>query len=125
MGVKIHAVSTGARYRNLSLWFALVALVSLFFADIFLYQPDPWEEFGRIGWGMITPFWPDADELLMSALHTVSFALLGVAVSAALGSALPTRSMRSVTRGTVMPTRHWPELPGTTRSRMNGTHRLA
>ena len=77
--------STGARFRDLSLWFVLVAIVSLFFADIFLYQPDPWEEFTRIGWGMVTPFWPDANELLMSALHTVSFALLGVAVSAALG----------------------------------------
>ena len=50
--------STGARFRDLSLWFVLVAIVSLFFADIFLYQPDPWEEFTRIGWGMVTPFWP-------------------------------------------------------------------
>ncbi|MEC8103599.1 MAG: hypothetical protein VX133_07650, partial [Pseudomonadota bacterium] len=77
--------STGAGLRTLSLWFALVAIIALFFADIFLYQPDPWIELSRIGTGMVTPYWPDISELAISALHTISFALLGVAVSTCLG----------------------------------------
>ena len=33
--------STGARFRDLSLWFVLVAIVSLFFADIFCISLTP------------------------------------------------------------------------------------
>ena len=78
-------ISTGLRLRRLSLWLTLVAVASLFVADIYLYQPDPWAEFSRIGWGIVTPYWHDGSELISSALHTISFALLGVAVSAVLG----------------------------------------
>ncbi len=90
--------STGAGLRTLSLWFALVAIIALFFADIFLYQPDPWIELSRIGTGMVTPYWPDISELAISALHTISFALLGVAVSACLGVLLAMWFHRRVVR---------------------------
>ena len=80
--------STGRSLARLSGGFALVALLSLFIADIHFYRPDPWQELGRIGFGLITPYWPDIPELLLALAHTVAFALLAVAISAVLGLCL-------------------------------------
>lgn len=77
--------STARSLARLSGGFVLVALAALWIADIHLYRPDPWQELGRIGLGLITPYWPDIPELLLATLQTVAFALLAVAISAVLG----------------------------------------
>ncbi|MEK9713901.1 MAG: hypothetical protein VW258_15165 [Thalassolituus sp.] len=78
-------VSTASRLARLSGGFIVVAILSLFIADIHFYRPDPWQELGRIGLGLVTPYWPDIPELLLALGHTVAFALLAVAGSAFLG----------------------------------------
>lgn len=86
--VLIKGISTGARLRRLSLFFSLIAIAFLFVADIHLYTPDPWQELSRIGWGLVTPYWPNASELGVSLLYTVSFALLAVSGAAIIGMLL-------------------------------------
>ncbi|TNC92457.1 MAG: hypothetical protein CSH36_04420 [Thalassolituus sp.] len=78
-------VSTASRLARLSGGFIVVAIISLFIADIHFYRPDPWQELGRIGLGLITPYWPDIPELALALGYTVAFALLAVAGSAFLG----------------------------------------
>ena len=46
--------STARSLARLSGGFVLVALAALWIADIHLYRPDPWQELGRIGLGLIT-----------------------------------------------------------------------
>ena len=87
-GIVFKNVSTGARLRRLSFIFSLVAIAFLFIADIHFYTPDPWQEFGRIGLGIVTPYWPNAAELFSALTYTVAFALLAVAGSALLGLVL-------------------------------------
>ena len=82
------AEATGRRLARLSGAFVLLALAALWIADIHLYRPDPWQELGRIGLGLVTPYWPDIPELALAALQTVAFALLAVAISAVLGLGL-------------------------------------
>lgn len=77
--------STASGLVHLSTGFIAVALLALLIADIHLYRPDPWQELGRIGLGLVTPTWPDLPELALAVGHTVAFALLAVAVSAGLG----------------------------------------
>lgn len=83
--LELTSLSTGARLRRLSFILSLVAIAFLFIADIHFYTPDPWQELGRIGLGLVTPYWPDLSELSLSLLHTLAFALLGVVGSALLG----------------------------------------
>ncbi|GAB3115189.1 hypothetical protein G8770_09010 [Aestuariicella hydrocarbonica] len=61
------------------------ALLALFGADIEIYAVDPWQELGKIGWGLLLPGWSDLPALLQALGYTVAFALLAVAVAAPLG----------------------------------------
>ncbi len=74
--------------RRATLGFAVVALACLAVADIEVSTVDPWTEMGRLALGMVTPDFTATGALLESLLHTVSFALLGVAFGNALGFAL-------------------------------------
>jgi len=46
-------VSTASRLARISGGFIVVAILSLFIADIHFYRPDPWQELGRIGLGLV------------------------------------------------------------------------
>lgn len=74
--------------RNISLIFLLIALLCLPFADLEVYQVEPWEELTRMGQGLIQPSFPDLSILANSILITVAFALLAVAGAAVLGLCL-------------------------------------
>lgn len=74
--------------RNLSLIFLLIALLCLPFADLEVYQVEPWEELARMGQGLIQPSFPELSILANSLMITVAFALLAVAGAAVLGLCL-------------------------------------
>ena len=62
-----------------------VAALSLIWADIHIYQVDPWAELWRMLGGLIIPHWSDAQTLWQAISYTLSFALLAIAISAPLG----------------------------------------
>jgi phosphonate transport system permease protein len=66
----------------------LLALLCLPFADLRIGTVDPWAELGRMAWGLLTPRFMAAPELLDALAKTVAFALLGVGLGAAAGFAL-------------------------------------
>jgi phosphonate transport system permease protein len=74
--------------RNISLIFLLIALLCLPFADLEVYQVEPWEELARMGQGLILPSFPELSILANSLMITVAFALLAVAGAAVLGLCL-------------------------------------
>jgi phosphonate transport system permease protein len=74
--------------RRTSLVFLAIAAGCLLVADIEVSTLDPWTEMGRMALGLVTPDFSGTDRLLESLLHTVAFALLGVALGNALGFAL-------------------------------------
>jgi len=78
-------VSTGRKLVWLSLGLITSAVLCLPFADIHIYPSDPWLEFGRIGLGMITPWWDDPLTLFDALGQTIAFALLAVVLSVPLG----------------------------------------
>lgn len=63
----------------------VVALVSMFGADLAIYPVDPWQELARIGQGVLLPLWREPLVLLDAVGQTVAFALLAVAIAAPLG----------------------------------------
>ncbi|MEJ2045738.1 MAG: hypothetical protein P8X74_18020 [Reinekea sp.] len=81
----ISTVST-ARALNRS-WLLLLALagIALIWADIHIYQVDPWAELGRMLGGLLLPHWEDVTTLWQAVGYTLSFALLAIALSAPLG----------------------------------------
>ncbi|TGD70842.1 hypothetical protein E4634_20675 [Mangrovimicrobium sediminis] len=68
--------------------FAALALVSLPFLDIELHRPDPWQELGRIGLGLLQPRWDDAASLAQAVLYTLAFAFCAVTLAVAAGGVL-------------------------------------
>lgn len=78
-------LSTGKKLGWLSLAFIASALLCLPFADLALYQSDPWRELGRIALGFVTPWWQDPLTLVQALGQTVAFALLAVLLSVPLG----------------------------------------
>ncbi|CCK75524.1 phosphonate ABC transporter, permease protein [Oleispira antarctica RB-8] len=71
--------------RNLSLAFLIVALLCIPFADLVVYQVEPWDELARIGQGIVQPSFPELSILANSLIITVAFALIAVSGAAFLG----------------------------------------
>lgn len=72
-------------HRRLSFTFIVVALLCIPFADLIIYQVEPWQELSRIGQGIIQPSFPEIQILADSLMITVAFALIAVAGAAFLG----------------------------------------
>ena len=73
---------------RVSLGFAGVSVICLLVADIEVSTFDPWGEIGRMAHGLISPDFRAIDRLGSALLQTVAFALIGVALGAAIGFAL-------------------------------------
>ena len=71
--------------KNLSLVFFIVALLCIPFADLVIYQVEPWDELTRMGQGLLQPSFPEFSVLAESLIVTVAFALIAVSVAAVLG----------------------------------------
>jgi len=78
----------GAPLRNTTLIFIGIAAACLAVADVEISTLDPWTELGRMAHGLVTPDFTATERLAESLLHTVAFALLGVALGNAAGFAL-------------------------------------
>ncbi len=74
--------------RRTSVLFLAIAAACVAIADIEVSTLDPWGEMGRLAVGLLTPDFTATDGLVESLLHTVAFALLGVALGNVLGFAL-------------------------------------
>lgn len=74
--------------KRVSSGFVCLALVCLFFADLEIISADPWGELGRIAYGFVQPSFYSWQELLISLMNTLAFALLGVSISSVLGLVL-------------------------------------
>ncbi len=83
-----HRNSSARRYLRISLGFILIAVVSLFFADIEFRSGDPWLELYRIGQGLITPDFSATESLGQALFNTVAFALIGVVLANLAGFVL-------------------------------------
>ncbi len=81
-------MSSGQRLARVSVGFVLLALCCIPFADLAIYRVEPWQEFGRMARGLVTPGWYDWPSLLSALGQTVAFALLAVVVSCVSGLAL-------------------------------------
>lgn len=71
--------------RKLSLLFLVLALLCLPFADLVIYQVEPWTELARMGQGIVSPSFPEINILANSLMITVAFAFVAVAGAAFLG----------------------------------------
>ncbi|BFM10036.1 phosphonate ABC transporter, permease protein PhnE [Simiduia litorea] len=74
--------------RQVSLYFALIALVCLAFADLDIAHVNPWHEIGAMAQGFISPsiqHWPS---FLQALLNTLAFAVQAISLAALLGFAL-------------------------------------
>ena len=70
---------------KVSFGFVGVALLCLAFADVSVSTQDPWGEFGRMAWGVMTPDFFAVENIGIAILQTISFALVGVALGAVVG----------------------------------------
>jgi phosphonate transport system permease protein len=85
----INKVDTSAQaLRRTSFWFATIALLCLFFADLDISTSDPWHELGLMTKGALSPAVWSWSTLLTSLANTFSFALQGIAVAAIGGFTL-------------------------------------
>ena len=78
------------RYRwpggvRTSLWFVLVALICLPFADIEVSSLDPWTDLGRLLRGFLSPSLMDSTQVIEALLATLAFAFAGVASAVICG----------------------------------------
>jgi len=71
-----------------SLAFVALGLACLAVADISVTTLHPWQELGRLGLGFLTPAFHDPALLAKALMHTVAFALLGVAIASVAGMGL-------------------------------------
>jgi len=71
--------------RTTSFYFALAALLALFFADLEVTTSDPWFEIQRLAQGFAHPSFLDSSSLLSALFKTLAFAFQGVMVAAVLG----------------------------------------
>ena len=81
-------LSSGRRLARVSFAFLLLALMCIPFADIEIYSVEPWTELTRMGQGLLHPNMNVGSALWLALAHTVAFALLAVAGSAAIGLCL-------------------------------------
>ncbi|WP_299200438.1 ABC transporter permease [uncultured Amphritea sp.] len=78
------------RYRwpggvRTGLWFVLVALICLPFADLEVSSLDPWTDLGRLLQGFISPSLMDSTLVVEALLATLAFAFAGVALAVVCG----------------------------------------
>ncbi|MDN3638172.1 ABC transporter permease [Simiduia curdlanivorans] len=74
--------------RQVSLYFALIGLVCLAFADIDITHVNPWHEVGAMARGFISPsvqHWP---RFFQALLNTLAFAVQGITLAAMAGFTL-------------------------------------
>ncbi|WP_193162549.1 PhnE/PtxC family ABC transporter permease [Microbulbifer hainanensis] len=71
--------------RALTLYFALVALFCLAFADLAVSTRSPGHELWLMARGLLTPQIPDTHQWLDAALYTLTFSLQGVVLAALCG----------------------------------------
>jgi phosphonate transport system permease protein len=74
--------------RIVTIGFIALGAACLAMADVEVSTLDPWTELGRFAYGVITPDFSATDRLLEALMHTVAFAILGVALGNILGFAL-------------------------------------
>lgn len=65
-------------HLNVSILFIVIALLCLPFADLNIYNVQPWQELQRFAWAILNPEMGDIKIVLNALLQTISFALLGV-----------------------------------------------
>ena len=82
---KSTAVHAYSRATKVSFGFVAVALLCFAVADISISTLDPWGEFSRMAWGVMTPDFFAVEHIGIAILQTVSFALVGVALGAFFG----------------------------------------
>lgn len=63
---------------NVSWFFVLTAVISLFFADIEVISLEPWQELKKLFMGLLSPDWSHPAEIAEAFLQTLAFAILGV-----------------------------------------------
>ncbi|UTW03580.1 ABC transporter permease [Amphritea atlantica] len=78
------------RYRwpggvRTGMWFLLVALICLPFADLEVSSLDPWSELGRLLQGVVSPQLMDSGLIIEALLATLAFAFAGVALAVVCG----------------------------------------
>lgn len=71
-----------------SLYFTALAVAALLLSDISISTLNPWQELGRMGWGMLTPDFRLNSDLFQALFNTVSFALVGIGLAVAGGAIL-------------------------------------
>ncbi|SDK63706.1 PhnE/PtxC family ABC transporter permease [Microbulbifer yueqingensis] len=71
--------------RRLTFYFALIAAACLVFADIDITTRSPGHELWLMAHGLVTPRIPDPRQWLDGVIYTLTFALQGVILAAALG----------------------------------------
>ncbi len=71
--------------RRLTFYFALLAFVCLWFADIDISTRSPGHELWLMAKGLVTPKLPNTQQWLDATINTLNFALQGVTLAAALG----------------------------------------
>lgn len=74
--------------RRTSLFFVLIGIAALFFADISVTTLDPWQEIQRLIFGLLTPDFTSQPALFRALFNTVSFAILGLSGAIVFGSIL-------------------------------------
>lgn len=88
----LFAVAQGFRRRRPQLFlsgaFVVCALLFLPWLDIDIQASDPWLEFGRIGRGLITPYWDDWPLLGRAVINTLAFAFTAVLMGIVAGGCL-------------------------------------
>lgn len=67
------------------MWFLLVALICLPFADLEVSSLDPWSELGRLLQGVVSPQLMDSGLIIEALLATLAFAFAGVALAVVCG----------------------------------------
>ena len=77
--------SSARRLNGVCLLMLILAFLSIWWADLQVYPVEPWQELARIGLGLVTPSWGDRSTFFSALLHTVSFALLAIALAAPAG----------------------------------------
>ncbi len=80
-------------------FFLLLALVALILADIEIATVDPWQEFGRLALGVVTPDFTATEHLLTAITYTMGFAVLGVTFAVLSGFALALAFRNPLVRG--------------------------
>ena len=71
--------------RSTTLGFALVALISLYFADIEIISTAPWQELSLLAAGLIQPSVDSWSDLLNAIATTLAFAFQGMALAVICG----------------------------------------